>query len=194
MIIHTLPVGYLQTNCYIIEGEDDRCLIIDPGAEAERIGAFLDAKGLTAEAILLTHGHFDHVGAVKPLARRYGCRVFLNERDLALPAAITGGTLYATDRYGEGDNLTLAGLDFTVLEAPGHTPGSVCLLFDKDMFCGDVLFAGSCGRTDLPGGDPSRMTDSLRRLAGLEKNYTVWPGHGEPTELDREKRYNMYLR
>lgn len=191
MEIFTLPVGYLQTNCYILQN-NTACLIIDPGDEPERIAAFIEKARLSLAAILLTHGHFDHVGGVKALAQRFNCPVYLNEKDTALPAAVTGGPLYRT--HGYDTDMNLAGLSFTVLEAPGHTPGSVCLLFDHDMFCGDVLFAGSCGRTDLPLGSPSHMRESLTRLSRLEKNYKVYPGHGEPTELDYEKRYNMYLR
>ena len=191
--IHTLVVGPLQTNCYLLEGENGGCLVIDPGYCADLILKFAENHSLTIEAILLTHGHFDHVGAVRELAAETGCRVFLCEMDLSMPPAVTAGPLYYTDTYGEGDTLTLAGLTFSVLHTPGHTPGSVCLCFENDLFSGDTLFAGSCGRTDLPGGNTSQMRDSLRRLSKLEINYAVYPGHGESTTLDEEKRYNPYL-
>ena len=119
--------------------------------------------------------------------------MFLCEQDLALPGAMTAGPLYHTDFYSDGETLTLAGLTFEVLHTPGHTPGSVCLLFGEHLFSGDTLFAGSCGRTDFPGSNPAQMRDSLARLKGLEKNYTVYPGHGEATTLNEEKRYNPYL-
>lgn len=192
MNISTLPLGMLQTNCYILS-EGSRCLVIDPGDEAEAVLAFLERRGLTPEAILLTHGHFDHVGAVKTLASETDCRVFLCEQDLTLPGTMTAGPLYHTDFYGEGDRLTLAGMTFDVLHTPGHTPGSVCLRFGEHLFSGDTLFAGSCGRTDFPGSEPAAMVRSLRRLAQLEEDLKVYPGHGEATTIGEEKRYNPYL-
>lgn len=189
--ITTLPVGYLQTNCYLLSGPEG-CLVIDPGAQADTVLDRLGHRKLAA--ILLTHGHFDHVGAVRDLAAETGCPVYLCEKDLTLPPALTSGPLYYTHTYGEGDNLTIAGLTFQVLHTPGHTPGSVCLRFGDNLFAGDTLFAGSCGRTDFPGGDSAVMAQSLRRLAQLEGNPRIWPGHGESTTLDEELRYNPYLR
>ena len=192
MNITTLPVGMLQTNCYILEN-GSRCLVIDPGAEAEKVEAFLQDRGLTLEAILLTHGHFDHVGAVRTLAADTDCRVFLCTLDLALPDAMTYGPLYYTDAYSDCDRLTLAGLTFDVLHTPGHTPGSVCLRFNDVLFSGDTLFDGSIGRTDFPGSSWEDMKASLARLKTLEDGLTVYPGHGPATNLGREKRYNPYL-
>ena len=192
MKITTLPLGMLQTNCYIVE-QGDRCLVIDPGDEAGKVLAFLEKRSLTLEAILLTHGHFDHVGAVKSLAADTDCRVFLCDRELSLPGAMTNGPLYYTDTYGEGDTLTLAGMTFAVLHTPGHTPGSVCLLFGDTLFSGDTLFAGSCGRTDFPGSNPADMRLSLTRLAGLDDQITILPGHGESSTIAQEERYNPYL-
>jgi glyoxylase-like metal-dependent hydrolase (beta-lactamase superfamily II) len=192
MTITTLPLGMLQTNCYIL-AQEERCLVIDPGDEAEKVLAFLEQNGLTLEAILLTHGHFDHVGAVKELAAETDCRVFLCQEELALPGTMTAGPLYHTDFYGEGDQLTLAGMTFEVLHTPGHTPGSVCLRFGNHLFSGDTLFAGSCGRTDFPGSSPAAMGRSLTRLAQLEDEIEVYPGHGEASTIGEEKRYNPYL-
>lgn len=192
MNISILPLGMLQTNCYILSN-DHRCLVIDPGSEPEQVLAFLEKQGLTLEAILLTHGHFDHVGGVRMLAAQTDCPVYLCQEDLSLPAAMTSGPLYHTHSYGEGDVLTLAGMTFSVLHTPGHTPGSVCLRFGEHLFTGDTLFAGSCGRTDFPGSSPAAMGKSLCRLAALEENLHVYPGHGETTTLVEEKRYNPYL-
>ena len=183
MTITTMPLGMLQTNCYILS-QGDRCLVIDPGDEAQKVLAFLEQQNLTLEAILLTHGHFDHVGAVTPLASETDCRVFLCEEDLALPRTMTAGPLYHTDFYTEGDRLTLAGMTFEVLHTPGHTPGSVCLRFGNHLFSGDTLFAGSCGRTDFPGSSPAAMGLSLSRLAQLEDEISVYPGHGESTTIE----------
>lgn len=192
--IHVLPLGDYQTNCYIVHEENSTdCLIIDPGYEPEILSSYLEEKGLTPEAILLTHCHFDHVGAVKDLAAQYDCKVFLDKKELAMPPMLTNGPLYYTDGYGDGDTLTLAGIPIQVLETPGHTPGSVCLIMEDTLFSGDTLFAGSCGRTDLPYGDARAMRDSLRRLAALSENYRVCPGHGPSSTLNREKKTNPYL-
>lgn len=192
--IHVLPLGDYQTNCYIVHEENSTdCLIIDPGYEPEIISSYLEEKGQTPAAILLTHCHFDHVGAVKDLAAQYDCKVFLDKKELAMPPMLTNGPLYYTDGYGDGDTLTLAGIPIQVLETPGHTPGSVCLIMEDTLFSGDTLFVGSCGRTDLPCGDARAMRDSLRRLAALSENYRVCPGHGPSSTLNREKQTNPYL-
>ncbi len=192
--IHTLPLGDYQTNCYILHQEGNRdCVVIDPGYEPEIILSHLSEKGLTLQAILLTHGHFDHVGAVRELAAQTDCQVYLNPKELAMPPMLTAGPLYYTHTYGEGDRLDIAGISFRVLETPGHTPGSVCLITDNNLFSGDTLFRGSCGRTDLPCGDHRAMTESLKRLAALREDYNVYPGHGSNTTLAREQKTNPYL-
>lgn len=192
--IDALTLGDYQTNCYIIrDAASKTCCVIDPGYQPETVLDRVRALGLEVEAILLTHGHFDHVGAVRLLAAETGCRVYLCKEDLALPPMLTDGALYYTDSYQDGDTLSLWGLTIRVLQTPGHTPGSVCLLIEDSMFAGDTLFAGSCGRTDLPGGNSRAMGDSLRRLASLTENYTVYPGHGGSSTLAREKQYNPYL-
>lgn len=194
MNIRHFTLGDYQTNCYAVwEDGSKSCCVIDPGYEPETVFAFLSREGLTLEAILLTHGHFDHVGAVRDLVAETGCRVFIHPEDLSLPTMLTAGTIPYTDTYGEGSVLNLAGLTFRVLHTPGHTPGSVCLLTGDTLFSGDTLFAGSCGRTDLPGGSRAKMMDSLKRLSSLEENYRVLPGHGPGSTLLDEKQYNPYL-
>ena len=193
---HTvMALGAYQTNCYILCSEEsDRCVVIDPGYEPERILAEVSRQGKTIEAVLLTHGHFDHVGAVRTLAAETGCKVYLHENDLSMPPQMTAGPLYYTDLYREGSVLDLAGLKIRVIHTPGHTEGSVCLLVDEAMFSGDTLFEGSCGRTDLPGGNWATILQSLKRLAGMEVNYAVYPGHGPSTTLEDEKKWNPYMR
>ena len=190
-----LPLGVYQTNCYIILEENSKsCCVLDPGGEAKKVLEFMELRGLTLDAILLTHGHFDHVGAVKDLHEATGCKVYLCTEDCSMPAKWTAGDLFYTDAYGEGDELHLAGLTIKVLHTPGHTPGSVCLVTENSMFCGDTLFAGSCGRTDLPGGDQNVLFNSLLRLAALEEDYTCYPGHSGSTTLAREKQYNPFIK
>ena len=191
MNIQKLTLGLYQTNTYLL-ANDTEAVVIDPGYAADTI---LDAlAGKTLKAILLTHGHFDHVGAVKELVAETGCEVWIHAAEATMPPMVTAGPLYFTHTYDEGDTVSpIAGLELTVLHTPGHTPGSVCLLMGKEMFSGDTLFACSFGRTDLPGGDPRKMMESLRRLASLQGNFFIHPGHGGSTTLDAEKRFNPYM-
>ena len=194
MKISAMALGLYRTNTYILRAEgESRCLVIDPGYEPDEILDHVNQNGLTLEAILLTHGHFDHVGAVRQLVADTGCRVFLNPADCSMPPMMTSGALYYTDTYTGGETLKLAGLTFGVMSTPGHTPGSVCLIFDNHIFCGDTLFAGSCGRTDLPGGHGPTLRKSLDRLKALEGNFFLHPGHGPSSDLSRERRANPYL-
>ena len=195
MQVTRLPLGVYQTNCYIIYEESSKtCCVLDPGGEAKKVLEFMEIRGLTLDAVLLTHGHFDHVSAVKDLHDATDCKVYLCTEDCTMPAKWTAGELFYTDAYGEGDELDLAGLHIRVLHTPGHTPGSVCLMVENSIFCGDTLFAGSCGRTDLPGGDQNVLFKSLLRLAGIEEDYTCYPGHSGSTTLAREKQYNPFIK
>ena len=193
--VHTLVLGDYETNCYMVyRQENDECVIIDPGYEPQRVLTAAETMGLTIRAILLTHGHFDHVGAVRDIFADTDCDIYLCPDDCHMPEAMTAGSLCYTCSMGDGDTLSLAGLEFQVLHTPGHTPGSVCLRCENALFAGDTLFAGSCGRTDLPCGNWQALRASLARLAALEEELIVYPGHGEATTLGAEKRYNPYLR
>ena len=192
--IDCLPLGAYQTNCYIVYDSDATdCIVIDPGYEPETVLLAAKRLGKTISAILLTHGHFDHVGAVKDLVADTDCKVYIHEYELHLPPTITAGPLFCTDVYGEGDVLSLAGLTIRVLHTPGHTPGCVCLQVEDVIFSGDTLFRDSCGRTDLPGGNPTEIFKSLRRLAALEGDFRVLPGHGMETTLVEERENNPYM-
>ena len=190
----TLALGAYQTNCYLVWDENSpACVVIDPGYQPETVLAEARHLGKEVAAIFLTHGHFDHVGGVKLLAAETDCPVYLNEHDLSMPSQMTAGPLYYTNTYGEGDFVEMAGLAFKVLHTPGHTPGSVCLLCENALFSGDTLFWGSCGRTDLPGGDWATIRASLKRLADLPGDYDVYPGHGDATRLSFERKMNPYM-
>lgn len=190
-----LPLGVYQTNCYIIYEEASKtCCVLDPGGEAKKVLEFMEIRGLSLDAVLLTHGHFDHVGGVKGIAMDAECPVYLCEKDLSMPPQMTAGPLYYTNTYGEGDFVEAAGLSFKVLHTPGHTPGSICLTCENAMFSGDTLFWGSCGRTDLPGGSWATIRKSLLRLADLSGDYDVYPGHGDSTTLAFERKMNPYMR
>ena len=193
--ITALPLGVYQTNCYIFyEESSPKCCVVDPGGEPHQVEKFCQTRNLTVEAILLTHGHFDHVGAVKELAETYGCLVYIHKDDLTLPEKFTAGPLYYTNFYDEGDVLELAGLTIPVIHTPGHTEGSVCLIVDDAIISGDTLFARSCGRWDLPGGDGEKLKASLQRFKTMEGEYRIFPGHGKSTTLALEQEYNPYLK
>ena len=201
--IDTLTLGDYQVNCYVVRAEESsRCVLIDPGYEAERILAYLKAEKLTVDAILLTHGHFDHVGAVKTLLLETECTLCMHEKDWSVSKNPLTGWMYplAGLEYDglqlcrEDDSIFAAGLTFEVLETPGHTPGSVCYRCGDALFTGDTLFDGSCGRTDLPGGDGKTIMQSLQRLKNIPEDLPIYPGHGTASTLDEQRRYNPYLR
>ena len=190
-----MALGAYQTNCYLVWGEDSpSCVVIDPGYEPETVLDEVKKLGKEISAILLTHGHFDHVGGVKDIVAETGCKVYLCDADLSMPPQMTAGPLYYTNTYSDGSFVEEAGLSFKVLHTPGHTPGSVCLMCENVLFSGDTLFWGSCGRTDLPGGSWSTIQASLKRLAELPGDYDVYPGHGDATKLSFERNFNPYLR
>lgn len=194
MNILTLTLGPLGTNCYLV-CEGGVCAVIDPAASAPKILEAARDAGCTVGAILLTHAHFDHVGALKALHEALpAAPIFVHEADSDNAHNMSYDRLVYTDTYAEGDAVRVGTLEFTVLETPGHTPGSVCLRCGDALFTGDTLFAGSCGRTDFEGGSEEAMFASLRRLGSLEEDLSVLPGHGEGSTLARERRENPYLR
>jgi len=199
MKIKILPVGELGTNCYILEDEEAKlCAIIDPGDEAERILAQVQADGMQVKYILLTHGHYDHTTAVPELHEKLPeAQIYIHQAD----SHGAGGRLFPLASqvdelllYDEGDVLTLGGLTIEVMNTPGHSLGSVVLKVVDVLFTGDTLFAGSCGRTDLRGGNYEQMLASLKRLALLEGDYHVLPGHDVSSTLERERKTNYYMK
>ena len=194
MEIRSLQVGPIGTNCYLLCDETAKvCAVIDPGGEASRVAAAVAETGCTPCAIFLTHGHYDHTGAVAALREKWpDIPVYLNHKDQYTDDAYAMQlfpTIPNTVDYGEGDTLTVG----TLTATPGHSEGSVTLRCGDVLFCGDTLFAGSCGRTDFLGGSMTTILASLRRLGRLEGNLKVLPGHMEPSDLDSERKWNPYL-
>ena len=199
MKIDSIQVGPIMTNCYLLcDDAAGVCCVIDPGDEPARVEKMVQRSGCELRYILLTHGHFDHcTGVAGMLERHPELPVYICEKDVTdgVDSEMQFARLPEKNQryYKDGDTLTLGALTISVLETPGHTPGSVCLLVGDVMFAGDTLFRGSCGRTDFPGGDYRAMLRSLGRLGKLEGNYQVYPGHEQPTNLDFERRFNPYM-
>ena len=195
MQISVLPLGDLGANCYVVADEaTGRCAIVDPGDDGAAVAQWLEQQQLTPAYLFLTHGHYDHVGGVADLRAEYpDLPVYIHTADTALPPQLSRGLSW-TNTYGEGDTISMDGIIFRVLSTPGHTPGSVCLVAGTLLLSGDTLFAGSCGRTDFPGGSWQQMLASLKKLAQLEGDYTVLPGHGGATTLQTERDTNPYMK
>lgn len=196
MNIKLMQVGEIGTNCYLLEDEDTRsAAIIDPGGEAQGILDQAKADGVQVKAILLTHSHYDHTGAVRELREALpGVPVYLHPADAAQLGTAVMPPIGETRPYQEGDTVPVGNLTVQVLHTPGHTPGGVTLRVEDVLFTGDTLFAGDCGRTDLPGGSYEEILASLGRLGRLEGNFHVCPGHEQTSTMDREREINRYLR
>ena len=199
MKVKMMQVGPIGTNCYILEDEGEkRAAVIDPGDEAGRILSVLREMDSQVDYILLTHGHYDHTTAVPELHEALpGAKIYIHKAD----ANGTGSRIFPLAGqvkdllfYDEGDALPLGALTVEVLHTPGHSKGSVTLKVRDVLFTGDTLFAGDCGRTDLPGGSYEEILASLGRLGRLEGNFHVCPGHEQTSTMDREREINRYLR
>lgn len=200
--IYTLTLGDYETNTYILSGDNENCIVIDPGFEAHTIMTKIRELGWKLDAIFLTHGHFDHCGAVEQILSATGCSLWLHKADYLRPTDPVNRYLYPLSGsnfadvyfYKDSSKIKAGGLALSILPTPGHTPGSVCIVCEDNIFTGDTLFAGSCGRTDLAGGDGMDLRRSLDRLSTLERQFHIYPGHGSSTNLHHEKLKNPYLR
>jgi glyoxylase-like metal-dependent hydrolase (beta-lactamase superfamily II) len=203
MIIRPVVVGPLQVNCYVIaDKQTAQAIVVDPGDEPDRIGEIIEKNALEVTAIVCTHGHFDHVGAVAELKKMTGAPVMLHREDFSLyDSASTAGSMWGFQIdpqptpdvwLKEADVIRCGGIALSVMHTPGHSPGSVCLYGHGVLFSGDTLFAGSVGRTDLPGGDYAMLKQSFRRLMALPVETNVFTGHGENSTIGRELNENMF--
>jgi hydroxyacylglutathione hydrolase len=203
--IAQLELGPFQANCFILHPKGRfEAIIIDPGAEPERIQAELDAHQLTIAAVVLTHGHIDHIGGGAAFAEQ-DVPIYIHTADAGALSdpMLSGAALFGFDQQkcnatrllSDGDTIDIWHGEhiLQVIHTPGHTPGCICLLVDECLFAGDVIFAGSIGRTDLPGGDFSAMEASLARILELSDNLTIYSGHGPATTLGNERLMNPYL-
>ncbi|MEA3544829.1 MAG: MBL fold metallo-hydrolase [Thermodesulfobacteriota bacterium] len=205
MIFDTLPTGPLEVNCYIIGCEETRkAVVVDPGGDVDHILQLLKKHQLEVVMIINTHGHFDHVGGNQKLLDATGAELLIHRDDRLLleragdHAAAYGLTVDAspspTRELAEGDILTVGELRLSVIHTPGHSPGGICLLVDDCLIVGDTLFAGSIGRTDLPGGDhPLLIRNIKEKLLILPAATKVCPGHGPMTTIGQEQQYNPFL-
>lgn len=203
-----VPLGPLQTNCYLVYAEDQSCLIVDPGDNPKKLIKMIDQLELKPEAILLTHAHFDHIGAVDSIRDKYAIQVYIHdkEKDWLTDPALNGSkhfmmqdsiTARAADHLikDEGE-MSIGKFAFELFETPGHSPGSISINFPKDNFviAGDALFNGSIGRTDLPGGNHNQLIRSIHdRLLVLPEETEVLPGHGPTTTIGHEMDSNPFL-
>ena len=207
MIHEILPVGMLQCNCSIFGDEQTReALVVDPGDEINQILAVLVRHGLVVKAIVITHAHIDHIGGAQELKRITQAPVYMNLNDAGLQAMLatqaawlgvpTPESVEIDAPLNDGATLQLGSLEFHVLHTPGHTQGSISLWIpsERKLVAGDTLFAGSIGRTDLPGGDGRQILRSIhQKLLPLPEETTVIPGHGDLTTIGREKQFNFFL-
>lgn len=203
--VFCVKVGSLSTNCYIIASDKLNAIVIDPGAEADKIMQVINENNLHLKKIILTHGHFDHIGAISALKQKTGAEVYIHQNDekalsdsklnlssfLSLPGV---ESVKADVILYDGDKITLDNIKLTVLHTPGHTKGSIVLIGDGCLYCGDTLFKGECGRTDLIGGDYGEMLSSLLKISKIEGNYITLSGHGESSNLNYERKNNQYMR
>jgi len=206
MIIKKLTVGPIMANCFILGCEKTKeAVVIDPGDEADRILWALSELGLTVKYIINTHGHFDHVGGNKEIKEATGADILINSFDapmlsqLSAAAASFGLSVKNSpppdQTLEDGDTISFGTITLKVIHTPGHSQGGIALFTDGNLFVGDTLFAGSIGRSDLPGGDLHTLISSIRnKLFVLDDDVRVFPGHGPETTIGQEKRTNPYVR
>ena len=206
MKIEKFVTGIISTNCYLVINEETKqTVVIDPAACPSYLMGHMKSEGLQVEAILLTHGHFDHIMGIDDLRREFPVPVYVHEGDretlldpaLNLSSSYTNGyTFDGADYIRDGQRLELAGFSFQVIHTPGHTPGGVCYYLESEgvLFSGDTLFQNSVGRTDFPNSSMSDLIRSLReKVMKLPDNVKVYPGHMGETTIGHERKYNPFI-
>lgn len=209
MRVETIITGSYEQNCFLLINEQAECLIIDPGTNANKISSKIAELGVKPKAILLTHGHFDHIAAVNQLASEFNLITYFHEDDLDLTINLKGDIGLVTDprllkEYGSDvilsyktfySELNIEGFKLDIFHVPGHTPGSVCYAAMKDniVFTGDFLFKGTIGRTDLKYSNPHDMLSSVKFAKTFPKTWTIYPGHGPITTMEQELNTNEFF-
>lgn len=204
--VKTFMLGSLGTNCHIVYTGEKRVVAADIGGEPEKLLEFLKENDLTLSKILLTHGHYDHIGGVFEVQKATGAKVYIHEEDVPMLSDTQKNLALWIEPYADfepiteytavkdGDVIEDGDTSFTVLHTPGHTKGSVCFICEDIMLSGDTLFCLSRGRTDFPGGSDEQMLSSFKKLKELPGDYRVFPGHNESTTLEFERKNNPVMR
>jgi len=204
MQVHTFVVGPLENNSFLIENEQQSCLIVDPGMDCQQMIEYIQSKQLKPQAIVLTHGHFDHIMGIPLVLEHFpNIDIYLHsgDKDYLKDAHLNGASLMGVDFSLsivpielDSGKTNIGDFSFEVMNLPGHTPGGCAFIFDKHCLCGDSIFAGSIGRTDLPGGNHHQLIEALRnKLMQLDEDVVLYPGHGPTTNIAYEKNNNPYL-
>ncbi len=203
-VFKLMPLSVCDTNSYVVTDDNGDCVLIDAPDDAEYILEQIGSLGMTLKKILLTHGHFDHIGAVADLVEKTECEVYIHPNDLdklkegdAMVGRFFGASgfkpFHNAATFEDGDIIKEGDLEFKVVHTPGHTSGSCCFIIENSMFTGDTLFRRSIGRTDMPDGNYELMKRSLEKLYDLDGELVIYPGHMDNSTLEQEKHYNPYL-
>jgi len=206
MIIEKIPVGIFETNCYIFgDNLSKEVIIIDPGDEADKIINVIEINNYIVKYIIITHGHFDHILAIKDIKNKYNIKIaihkndaeYLSNNNLNLSSTVPNITFEGITPdiiVKDGDILNLGKYKLEIIHTPGHTDGGICIKIDDILFSGDTLFRGSIGRTDFPSGSFDKIEASIKKLYTLKDDTKIYPGHGSFTNIGREKRSNPFVR